>query len=49
LEGIITLAEIWHSESPLKAGAISRRLTERELRVGATGGHYDAGRSSGSD
>lgn len=44
LEGVITLAEIWHSESPLKAGAISRRVTERELRVGATGGHYDAGR-----
>ena len=45
LEGVITLAEIWHSESPLKAGAISRRVTGRELRVEATGGHYDAGRS----
>lgn len=46
LVGLITLAEIWHSESPMKAGAISRRVTERELRVGATGGHYDGGRSS---
>lgn len=48
LVGVITLAEIWHSESPLKAGAISRRVTERELRVGATGGHYDAGRTAAS-
>lgn len=48
LVGVITLAEIWHSESPLKAGAISRRVTERELRVGATGGHYDAGRAAAS-
>lgn len=48
LEGVITLAEIWHSESPLKAGAMSRRVTERELRVGATGGHYDAARTRGS-
>lgn len=48
LVGVITLAEIWHSESPLKAGAISRRVTERELRVAATGGHYDAGRATGS-
>ncbi len=46
LVGLISLAEIWHSESPLKAGAISRRVTERELRVGATGGHYDGGRAS---
>lgn len=45
LQGVITLAEIWHSESPLKAGAISRRVTGRELRVEATGGHYDAGRA----
>lgn len=48
LVGVITLAEIWHSESPLKAGAVSRRVTERELRVEATGGHYDAGRSATS-
>lgn len=44
LVGIITLAEIWHSESPMVAGALSRRVTERQLRVEPTGGHYDAGR-----
>ncbi len=33
LAGVVTLAEIWHYESPLSAGPISRRLTERELRV----------------
>lgn len=43
LVGVITLAEIWHSESPLVAGAVSRRLSERQLRVPPTGGHYDAG------
>jgi CBS domain-containing protein len=33
LAGAVTLAELWHYESPLTAGAVSRRLTERQLRV----------------
>jgi CBS domain-containing protein len=44
LTGIISLAEIWHYESPLMAGALSRRVTEREFRVAPTGGHFDSGR-----
>lgn len=45
LAGIITLAEIWHSESPFVAGTMSRRITEREMRVERTGGHFDMGRA----
>lgn len=33
LVGVVTLAEIWHYESPLTAGQVSRRVTERELRL----------------
>lgn len=33
LVGIVTLAEIWHYESPLTAGPVSRRVTERQLRM----------------
>jgi len=33
LAGVVTLAELWHYESPLEAAPISRRVTERELRV----------------
>lgn len=33
LAGIVTLAEIWHYESPLTAGPVSRRVTERQLRM----------------
>src|SRR6187402_2364590 len=37
--GVVTLAELWHYESPLEAAPISRRVTERELRVhGASSG-----------
>lgn len=43
LVGVITLAEIWHSESPMIACALSRRVTEGQLRVAPTGGHSDAG------
>lgn len=46
LAGVITLAEIWHYESPMSAGAVSRRVTEREFRVQTTGGHFDSGRES---
>lgn len=42
MTGIITLAEIWHHESPLTAAPISRTLTERELRAQPSGGHYTA-------
>lgn len=35
IAGVVTLAEIWHYESPLTAGPTSRRVTERELRVHA--------------
>ncbi len=44
--GVITLAEIWHFESPHMAGALSRRIFEREFRVAPTGGHFDCGRPS---
>lgn len=44
--GIISLAEIWHHESPLRAGSLSRRISERELRIAATGGHYNSGRAT---
>lgn len=44
--GVISLAEIWHHESPLTAGALSRMVTERELRATPTGGHFDSGRPS---
>src|SRR5690606_27188808 len=44
LTGVISLAEIWHYESPLMAGSLSRRVTEREFRVAPTGGHFDSGR-----
>ncbi len=37
LTGIVTLAELWHYESPLSAGPVSRRVTARELRVQASG------------
>jgi CBS domain-containing protein len=37
IAGIITLAELWHYESPLTAGSVSRRVTERELRLHAHG------------
>ena len=33
LAGIVTLAEIWHYESPLTAAPVSRRVTERQLRM----------------
>jgi CBS domain-containing protein len=33
VSGIVTLAELWHYESPLEAGPVSRRVTQRELRV----------------
>lgn len=46
LAGVITLAELWHSESAWAAGAVSRRVSERELRVQRTGGHFDTGRDS---
>lgn len=36
LVGLVTLAEIWHYESPLTAGPVSRRVTERQLRVRST-------------
>jgi CBS domain-containing protein len=39
LVGLISLAEIWHYESPLSAGPLSRRVTEREFRARPTGGH----------
>jgi len=41
LVGVVTLAEIWHYESPLTAGHVSRRVTQRHLRVqtGSTGRH----------
>jgi signal-transduction protein with cAMP-binding, CBS, and nucleotidyltransferase domain len=41
LVGVVTLAEIWHYESPLTAGNVSRRVTQRHLRVqtGSTGRH----------
>lgn len=45
LAGVISLAEIWHHETPLWAGSLSRHITERELRVAPTGGHFDTGRS----
>lgn len=31
--GVVSLAEVWHYESPLSAGLVSRQVTERELRV----------------
>lgn len=37
LNGVVTLAEIWHYESPLTAGQVSRSITGRELRAHATG------------
>ena len=40
LAGVVTLAELWHYESPLTAGPVSRRVTERELRVHGTGGGH---------
>lgn len=33
LAGVVTLAEIWHYESPLSAAPASRRVTERGLRL----------------
>lgn len=39
--GLITLAEIWHYESPFDAAPVSRTVTERELRVQPSGGHAD--------
>lgn len=32
LAGTLTIAEIWHYESPLTAANVSRRVTERQLR-----------------
>jgi CBS domain-containing protein len=44
--GVISLAEIWHYESPISAGAVSRSVTEREFRMPTPGGHFDSGRQS---
>lgn len=37
LAGIISLAEIWHHESPFRAESVSRKVTQRELRMNPTG------------
>lgn len=37
LVGVISLAEIWHHESPFKAESVSRTITQRELRMNPTG------------
>lgn len=38
LVGVITLAEIWHHESPFAAGAVSRQITSREFRMVSSSG-----------
>ena len=48
MKGMITLAEIWHRESPYAAAPISRSLTERELRAHTSGGHYLSSRPAKS-
>jgi signal-transduction protein with cAMP-binding, CBS, and nucleotidyltransferase domain len=42
LVGIVSLAEIWHHESPFKAESVSRRITQRELRMNPTGARLGA-------
>jgi signal-transduction protein with cAMP-binding, CBS, and nucleotidyltransferase domain len=41
--GIITLAEIWHYQSPMEAAVVSQTVMDREYRVPTTGGHYASG------
>ncbi len=38
LVGVITLGDIWHYENAFAAGAVSRRMGEREFRMSVTGG-----------
>jgi len=37
LVGVVSLAEIWHHESPFRAESVSRTITQRELRMNPTG------------
>jgi CBS domain-containing protein len=46
LVGIVSPAEICHYQSPMRAGSLSRTLSEREYRAPPSGGHTAVGGAS---
>jgi CBS domain-containing protein len=46
LVGIVSPAEICHYQSPMRAGSLSRALSEREYRAPLSGGHTAVGGAS---